>query len=88
MWIAIGSGGHQRDPIPSISLRTNRTKQCLPTCGVPQGSMLGPLLCILYVNDICNVSKELLPILFADDTNVFINGTDVNYMLKNYEPRT
>ena len=52
------------------------------TCGVPQGSILGPLLFILYVNDICNVSKELLPILFADDTNVFINGTDVNYMLK------
>ena len=42
------------------------------TCGVPQGSILGPLLFILYVNDIVNSSKLLHFILFADDTNVFI----------------
>ena len=41
------------------------------TCGVPQGSILGPQLFILYVNDMCNVSKLLKFILFADDTNIF-----------------
>ena len=41
------------------------------TCGVPQGSILGPRLFILYVNDMCNVSKLLKFILFADDTNIF-----------------
>lgn len=40
------------------------------TCGVPQGSVLGPLF-ILYINDICLVSKSFKYILFADDTNVF-----------------
>ena len=52
------------------------------TCRVPQGSIMGSLLFLLYVNDIANVSTSLLPILFADDTNVFLTGNNIAQMIE------
>ena len=63
-----------------VTYNSYKSNQEAIKCGVPQASILGPLLFLIYINDLSSVSEACFSILFADDTNMFITGHNVSEM--------
>ena len=64
-----------------VSYKNESSSQLTITCGVPQGSILGPLLFLLYINDFYRVTDQLITIQFADDTTLFKSHTSLPILL-------
>ena len=60
-----------------ISYNHSKTEMKTVKCGVPQGSILGPLFLLIFVNDLNNLTKVLDSVLFADNTNLFCSDSDI-----------
>ena len=59
-----------------------KTEAKIVKCGAPQGSILGPLLFLIFVNSLSNSTKVLDPVLFADDTNLFCSDNNIRTLFE------
>ena len=65
-----------------VSVSGSTSDEFTITHGVPQGSVLDPLLFLLFIDDLPSISKVLTFYLFADDTNIYFESDDLVHMQK------
>ena len=65
------------------NVNNKESQQMIVNCGVPQGSILGPLLFLIYVNDINKIKLKGQITLFADDTAIFYEEENLDELITN-----
>ena len=65
-----------------VSINGEQSESHAINCGVPQGSVIGPLLFLIYINDLPNISDVLKFYLFADDTNIYYESNSLQILEK------
>ena len=68
----------------TVKINGKLSNKELITCGVPQGGILGPVLFLIYINDIKNSSNILNFFLFADDTSTYLTGNNAKEIKATY----
>ena len=72
---------YNREQVCLVNGITSTPKKIV--CGVPQGSILGPLLFLLYINDLPDCLDKTTPCLYADDTQIFSAAKDLEKLTEN-----
>jgi hypothetical protein len=64
-----------------VEIEKSKSMLCSIKCEVPQGSILGPLLYLIYVNDIpCSTHSNILS--FADDTSLYLRNSNFTELFR------
>ena len=64
-----------------VSINGINSEKAKIECGVPQGSVLGPLLFLIFINDLPNAT-DFFTLLFADDTTFQLSGPDIDFLFE------
>ena len=68
---------HLRNRVQTCLVDCNKSSETYVPCGVPQGTILGPLLFLHYIIDLPNCLMHSQPIMYADDTSITYASNDV-----------
>ena len=63
-----------------VEIKNVKSNLMQTMCGVPQRSIFGAKLFLLYINDICNVSSDIMYILYTDDTSILCKNNSIKIL--------